>query len=156
MSDMLVKLYALPDLEVEVATQRSQGVEIRRAKAPERELVVGWVSRTFRERWGNQCSQTFGHLPPTCLIAVREKDILGFACYDAVFRGVFGPTGVAETERERGIGRALLIAALHTMREDGYIYGIVGRVGPVDFYARHAGAVVIKDSDPGMFTQLLR
>jgi GNAT superfamily N-acetyltransferase len=154
--DMLVKLYDLPDLEKELAIQRNQGVEIRRAKAPEHRLIVDWVSDTFRERWGDQCSQAFGHLPPTCLIAVQEARILGFACYDAVFRGVFGPTGVTEAERGQGIGKALLVVALHAMREDGYIYGIIGRVGPTDFYAQHVGALIIENSDPGMYTGLLR
>ena len=55
----------------------------------------------------------------------------------------------------RGIGKALLIFSLWGLRELGYVYGIIGRAGPVDFYKQTVGAIVIPDSDPGIYTDLL-
>ena len=65
------------------------------------------------------------------MIAVREsgddqKEIVGFACYDATCMNFFGPTGVKESERGKGVGKALLLAALHAMKEQGYAYAIIG------------------------------
>jgi hypothetical protein len=37
----------------------------------------------------------------------------------------------------------------------GYVYGIIGRAGPIEFYEQAVGSVVIPDSDPGIYTDLL-
>jgi predicted N-acetyltransferase YhbS len=94
-------------------------------------------------------------MPIACFIAVREGSILGFACHDATARNFFGPEAVAEAERGRGIGRALLLAALHAQREQGYAYSIIGGVGPADFYAKTVGAIPITGSTPGIYAELL-
>jgi hypothetical protein len=41
------------------------------------------------------------------------------------------------------------------MREMGYVYGVIGRAGPIEFYQKAVGATVIPDSDPGIYTDLL-
>ena len=56
----------------------------------------------------------------------------------------------------RGIGKALLFASLWGLREIGYVYAIIGRVGPVEFYEKTVGAIVIPNSDPGIYTDLLK
>jgi hypothetical protein len=38
----------------------------------------------------------------------------------------------------------------------GYVYGIIGRAGPIEFYQKTVGAIVIPDSDPGIYTDLLK
>jgi predicted N-acetyltransferase YhbS len=95
-------------------------------------------------------------LPISCFIAVREQRILGFACHDATARNFFGPEAVAAEERGRGLGRALLLAALHAQRDQGYAYAIIGGVGPADFYAKCAGAIPIPGSTPGIYAGMLR
>ena len=42
----------------------------------------------------------------------REKELIGFACYEATARNFFGPMAVLESERKKGVGRALLLKAL--------------------------------------------
>ena len=37
----------------------------------------------------------------------------------------------------------------------GYVYGIIGAAGPVDFFQKTVGAIVIPDSDPGIYVDLL-
>jgi len=38
----------------------------------------------------------------------------------------------------------------------GYVYGVSGRAGPIEFYEKTIGAVVIPDSDPGIYVDLLK
>jgi len=49
----------------------------------------------------------------------------------------------------------LLLECLRAMRELGYVYAIIGGVGPADFYAKCVGAVPIADSTPGIYADLL-
>jgi hypothetical protein len=49
-----------------------------------------------------------------------------------------------------------LLAALWGLRELGYVYGIIGAAGPVEFYRAAVGAVEIADSEPGIYTDLLK
>jgi len=145
---MLVKLYDLPPLAPALAQQRNQGLSIRRGMAPEKHIVLGWIEQHFNPYWVSEADVGFAARPPTIFLAHRAETLLGFACYDTSRRNFFGPTGVAESERGKGIGRALLLAALHAMRADGYMYGIIGWAGPVDYYRKVVDAVVIPDSEP--------
>ncbi len=155
MPDMLVKLYALPnwaDLRDKLA---QQSVDIRRAIAPEKHLVVSWVRQTFGELWASETEVAFTNHPVSCYIATHDKHILGFACCDATCKNFFGPTGVAESERGRGIGKALLLACLDAMCAQGYGYAIIGAAGPTAFYEKAVGATVIEDSSPGIYRGML-
>ena len=84
-------------------------------------------------------------------MAVEGEALVGFGCYDTTMRNFFGPTGVLEAYRGRGIGFALLLVCLHAMAADGYGYAIIGAAGPVDFYSKAVGALAIDDSWPGVY-----
>ena len=152
MSDLLVRLYDLPD----TATPLPRGVAVRRALAPERRLVVEWVGRTFNRLWEGECEVAFGAHPMMTWIAVRDGALVGFACADGTAKGFFGPTGVAEAERGQGIGEALLMATLAGMREAGYAYAVIGDPGPVDWYRKRLDAIEIPKSEPGFYAGMLR
>ncbi len=156
MPDMLVKLYQLPEAQPLYDQLSSVGIEIRRSIAPEKHLVVGWVQQHFGAAWGSETEVAYSNHPVSCWIATDETGCIGFACYDATTKGFFGPTGVNETYRGKGIGRALLLACMHDMRAQGYGYGIIGAAGPVDFYAKAVDAVAIPDSWPGVYKGMLR
>ena len=153
---MLVKLYGLPPLEADITALAERGITIRRGIPPEKHFVAPWVGKVFSGFWQSECELAFSRTPTTCWIAVHNKRTVGFACYDTTAKGFFGPTGVSEEMQGRGIGRALLLACLHAMRWDGYGYAIIGGVGPVEFYEKTVGAVVIGDSSPGVWDGLLR
>ncbi len=155
MHDMLVRLYALPGLDEAVAACAAQGVAIRRALAPDRAAVVDWVRAHFASA-AAEVETAFAQVPVSCFVAVRGAAMLGFACYDVTCPNFFGPEGVAASERGRGIGRALLLAALHAQRAQGYAYAIIGGVGPAEFYAKTVGAVPIAGSTPGIYAGMLR
>jgi GNAT superfamily N-acetyltransferase len=153
---MLVRLYDIPEASTRVAALHQAGVDVRRAIAPEKHVVVSWVRQQFGEGWASECEVSFARLPISCFRAQRGQDVLGFACYDATAKAFFGPTGVLESERKQGIGTALLLITLHAMAAEGYAYAIIGGAGPAEFYAKAVGAVPIAGSTPGIYAGLLR
>lgn len=156
MTDMLVKLYELPPLEPEIAAMTAQGISVRRAIAPEKHHVLAWVGEKFSPYWVSESDVAFSRQPPSIFLAILDEKLVGFGCYDAVGLGMFGPTGVDESMRGRGVGKALLLACLHAMWNLGYSYGVIGGVGPADFYTRVAGAQIIDGSTPGIYRGMLR
>ncbi len=154
MIDMLVRLYDLPDSTALYADVAAKGVTLRRARAFEKHTVAAFA-RTFSEKWQSEVEVALTRQPVSCFIATRDKQILGFACFETTHRGFFGPTGVAEDARGLGLGKALLIKSLEALRETGYAYAVIGGVGPREFYVKACGALEIPGSDPGTYGDLL-
>lgn len=156
MTDMLVKLYDLPDVYSLLNQQTAQGVTIRRALAPEKHLLAAWVRDEFEDYWASEVEVALCQQPVSCFIATHQGQPIGFACYDTTRRGFFGPTGVSAAARGKGTGTALMLACLHDMWAQGYGYAIIGDAGPADYYARAVGAIAIPDSRPGVYAGILR
>ena len=157
MKDMLVRLIGLPDVSLEEAgLLGKEKVVFRRAIAPERHLVSNWVLEHFGEYWQSEVEVAFSRQPVSCWLAQRGNNILGFACYESTARNFFGPTGTHENERGKGIGKILLIKSLESMREMGYVYAIIGGVGPSEFYEKAVNAKIIEGSDVSIYQNLIR
>jgi predicted N-acetyltransferase YhbS len=156
MSDMLVNLLGLPAVEPLLSELRGAGVSVRRAQPWELTEVRRFVAENFDARWADEVSVGFMRQPVAVFVALREGRLAGFAAYECTRRNFFGPTGVAEGERGRGLGRALLLACLWALREMGYTYAVIGGVGPAEFYERAVGATVIPGSSPGVYADPLR
>jgi GNAT superfamily N-acetyltransferase len=156
-SDLLVRLYDLPALAPTVEPLSAAGIVVRRAAAAERSAVVEWARSHGSPGWADECQLAFARLPLACFVALEEDNLIGFACYEATCRNFFGPELVHPDRRGRGVGRALLLAALYAMRAEGYAYAIIGWASSIDFYRRAVGAVVIDGSEPGTYpAKLLR
>lgn len=155
MTDMLVRLYALPDGAPLRRQQEERGIIIRRCNPYEAHILEDFVGRHFSPKWVSESRIAMSHQPPGCIIATQERRIVGFACYDATARGFIGPMGVDASMRGTGVGKALLVTALEQMHALGYAYAVVGGVGPAQFYASAVGATVIGDSAPGIYADLL-
>ncbi len=155
MIDMLVRLYDLPNPAGIYEKAEASGVTLRRARAFEKHTVAAFVRENFSEKWVSEVEVAMSRQPVACFIATRDAAILGFACHDTTQRGFFGPTGVSESARGLGVGKALLFKSLEALREIGYAYAIIGGVGPKEFYAKTCGAVEIPGSDPGTYKDLL-
>ena len=156
MPDMLVNLLKLQPVDVVIDDLGKTGVLVRRAQPFEITPVMEFVEREFSVGWADEISVGFANKPVTVFIATFEGEVVGFAGYECTRRAFFGPTGVLEQMQSRGIGTALLLACLDGLREMGYVYAIIGRAGPVQFYERTVGAIVIPDSDPVLYTNLLQ
>jgi GNAT superfamily N-acetyltransferase len=155
MSDLLVRLYDLPESGAGPRLAAA-GITIRRALPPERGLITAWVEQHFHSFWAAEVAVAMSQHPMTTWVAVKDGELLGFACHDATARGFFGPTGVAEAARGQGVGEALLLATLRGMREAGYAYAVIGDPGPVEFYLKRLDATVIPNSSPGIYRGMLR
>lgn len=156
MSDMLVNLLKLPPLEPALDHLKHAGVFIRRAQPFEITTVRRFVTENFSVGWADEISVGFANKPVSVFVAAFEKHLVGFAAYECTRKAFFGPLGVLESMQGRGIGKALLIGCLQGLRDIGYVYAVIGGVGPVDFYEEAVGAIVIPDSDPGIYTDILR
>jgi GNAT superfamily N-acetyltransferase len=156
MPDMLVNLLKLPPLEPMLLEVNKARVIVRRAQPFEITQTLEFIEREFSVAWADEISVGFANQPVSVYLATFEKEIVGFAAYECTRRSFFGPTGVVEDRQGRSIGKALLLASLWGLREMGYVYGIIGRAGPIEFYEKTVGAIVIPDSDPGIYTDLLK
>jgi predicted N-acetyltransferase YhbS len=155
MPDMLVPLLSLPPSAPLREELSAQGVVIRPAHPFEMTRLRRFCEEHFTVGWADEAVAGLYNKPVTTLIAVENKQIVGFASYECTRRDYFGPTGVAPSHRKRSIGKALLIASLEGLRDMGYAYAIIGGAGPVDFYARCVNATLIPNGERGIYTDLL-
>lgn len=154
MPDMLVNLYQLPDSSDLMKQMEEEGIKIVRALSPDMHKTLEFIEKEFGKGWASEVAASFYQTPVSCYIAVKDHEIIGFASYDATARGYFGPTGVLESLRGKGIGKALLLKCLEGQREVGYGYSIIGWAGPVGFYERFCNAMVIPNDKPNIYSRL--
>lgn len=155
LSDLLVKLYELPNTDVNRESSKSSQVFLRRGMAYEKQQIVDWVFHHFGKRWASECDVAFSNHPISCHIATEKGLILGFACYDSNCRGMFGPIGVIQRARGQGVGRGLLLSSLRAMAALGYAYAVIGGVRSPEFYKRVVSVTEIPCSTPGIYADEL-
>ena len=150
MADMLVRLYDLPPLAPAIEAAGARGVIVRQMLPMHKTAVLAWVQSHFPS-WVAEVEVAFGTTPVSCFGAWAGEQLLGFAAWDVTCRNFFGPMGVSPEARNSGIGRALLLSALHAQRGQGYAYAVIGGVGPAHYYEHTVGAQVIEHSTPGIY-----
>ena len=129
MPDLLVNLLKLSPLEPLLLELERTQIVIRRAQSFEITPVRSFVEKQFSIAWADEVSVAFASKPISLYVAVAKREVVGFAAYECTRRAFFGPTGVVESRRGCGIGKALLLASLWGLRELGYVYGSIGRAG---------------------------
>lgn len=113
----------------------------------EKEGFLSWVKVQFGESWSRTIRNAFhsesDFIP--VLKAEENGEWIGFAAYDVYLnkKGVFGPMGVLQLTRHKGVGKRLLYAALQSMKLRGYMYAILKEAGPIEFYERTVNAKLI-------------
>ena len=157
MSDMLVKLYNIPnsyDIEKKLL---EEDIRIKKALSPDRSKITSFSKTCAKEYYSDEVNAAFSNNPITCYIATKEKKIIGFACYEATAKNFFGPMAVLENERKNGIGKALLLKSLESMRELGYAYAIIGwpANSAIGFYKKCAGAIMIDEKSSGIYKRMI-
>jgi len=152
MPDMLCSLVRLPDVRLLLNTLKEEGITVRRPNPWEQKELREFIVEHFSERWADEASVAFANKPISCFVAMDGDQVVGFGGYECSRRNYFGPTGVAESYRKKGIGTALLLTCLEGLRELGYTYAVIGGAGPVDFYKKAVGAIVIPlDEGKGLY-----
>ncbi|MGH1296903.1 GNAT family N-acetyltransferase [Bacillus pretiosus] len=135
------------DLKVFNPIYNTLTCNVRRASSSDFEKLASFIEAEFGERWLHSIAYGFrtykDKLP--IYIAEQEEAIVGFACYDVVRgkKGLFGPMGTAKQNRVKGVGKELLHRCLHSMKQDGYEYAIIGQAGPIEFYEQNCDARLI-------------
>ena len=157
MADMLVKLYNIPHSHDIEENLFKSGIRIKKALAPDRSRIIAFSRTCAKDDYSDEVKAAFSNNPITCYIATREKEIIGFACYEATARNFFGPMAVLESERKKGVGKALLLKALESMRELGYAYAIIGwpTKSAVDFYKKCVNAILIGEKSSGVYKRMI-
>lgn len=144
MSDLLVPLYDLPRFE-----EFKEGFRVGKPPLHYAPRILSFIGDNFSDGWKAEAKPAFGSVPPTIITALEiiTGRIVGFCCWDCTAKGFLGPIGVHADFRGKSIGRALVISALHSMREAGYSYGVIGDAGPVEFFRKICDARIIDGSE---------
>ena len=123
MADMLINLYEVDYNQLKELDNR---IKIKKVLAPDRRKVIKFVKQNFNENFVDECIASLSNNPITCYIAVKDFNIVGFISYEATAKNFVGPMGIMESERNKGIGKALMLKCLLSMKEMGYAYAIIG------------------------------
>lgn len=117
---------------------------VRRAGHDDRERVLAFIEREFGSVWRFETSRAFDREIPPLFVFEDNGSVAGFAAHDInnVGLGFFGPTGVARSERGRGLGRQLLLASLADLRRLGYSRAVIPWTDALDFYRKSCSAEV--------------
>ena len=99
---------------------------LKRALAPDRNKIIEYAKTCGGEDYSAEVQAAFANNPITCYIATKDKELIGFACFEATAKNFFGPMAVSEEYRKHGIGKVLLLRSLYSMSEMGYGYAIIG------------------------------
>jgi mycothiol synthase len=116
------------------------GVTLRRAGPEDVEGLAAFALEHFGAGWGAEVTDSIGPDHAGCHLAERAGEILGFAAYGSSRPSWFGPMGTAAAARGLGVGGVLLRRCLRDQAATGLTRAQIGWVGPVPFYASHAGA----------------
>jgi GNAT superfamily N-acetyltransferase len=116
-----------------VADTGAAGAGGATVRTPPPSGVIEFVRREFGAIWAFEVARAG---------AVATIEGVGFAAIEANNRGLgtFGPAGVAKSERGKGVGRTLLLAALAELRRLGFSRAIIPWTDAIDFYRKSCGA----------------
>ena len=157
MADMLVDLYEIDNFGNAEAKLRQEGITIKKALAPDRSKVIELAKHCAKDDYSDEVHAAFSNNPVTCYVAVKGRQLVGFACYEATAKDFFGPMAVVETERNKGIGKCLLLKSLESMKEMGYAYAVIGwpTKKAIPFYEKCVNAILINGNSMGIYKRMI-
>ena len=127
------------DLSVGQAILPVRAGEIACATQSNREAVLHFIEQNFGPIWRFEASRG------AALFSVEhDGQIAGFSTHEANNRGLgtFGPAGVREALRGRGLGRKLLVASLADLSRLGYHRAVIPWTDAIEFYRKSCGAKI--------------
>lgn len=157
MADMLVKLFHIPPLAEFEDNLLNEGIRIKRAIAPDKSKIEDFSKICANEDYSDEVSVALSRTPATCYIATKDKELIGFSCFEATAKNFFGPMAVRKEYRRKGIGKVLLLKSLVSMQEMGYAYAIIGwpTKTAIPFYEKCVDALLIDDKTHGLYKQMI-
>ena len=157
MADMLVKLFNISMPVNEEEKLLENGIRIKRALATDRSKIIEYSKTCGGQDYSDEVRAAFANNPITCYIATKDKELIGFACFEATAKNFFGPMAVSEDYRKHGIGKVLLLRSLYSMSEMGYGYAIIGwpTKSAIPFYERCVDAIIIEDDSYDVYKRAI-
>ena len=114
--------------------------DIRLAKPAEKGEIGAWIEEKFTVFWRNETEYAFDKATPSVVIGKDSRGkILGFATFNGVAPGRFGPAGVDPSMRGKGLGTVLLFDAFQAMKEEGREDAIVHWTDLLFYYTQVPG-----------------
>jgi len=137
--DLLINLYQKEEFYSNDILIKDKDVVVKRLLSPNADDLIEFVESNFSKKWASEIKAAVYKSNPTCFVAVKNSEIIGFSCYDATAKSYFGPTGVSQTYRKNNIGQVLFLKTLDALKHDGYGYAIVGGVSRQveSFYSKY-------------------
>lgn len=86
-ADLLVKLYNLEDTIDGLKKLEEDNIRIVRALALDKSRIIDFIKDEFEINWANEFERSLFNNPTSCFIAIKDKEVVGFACYDATGKG---------------------------------------------------------------------
>ncbi|MFI5420856.1 MAG: GNAT family N-acetyltransferase, partial [Nitrososphaerales archaeon] len=127
-------------LKLKEQLMNEEQINIRLAKQSEKEDLGAWIEEKFSIFWRNETEYAFYKETPSVMIAKdRTGKILGFATYNGVAPGRFGPAGVDPVMRGKGLGTVLLFEAFQALKEEGKEEAIVHWTDLLFYYTQVPG-----------------
>jgi hypothetical protein len=138
--DLLVSMNAYSKKELS-----NPRVIIKRAVAEDEDMLMNFTAEHFGEGWKETLANGFRKEEIPIFLAWKAEKLIGFSSYD-IYRdqkAIYGPMGVIESERKNRLGSLLLHEALSDMKRKGYAYIVLGEAGPIEYYEKECGAILI-------------
>jgi len=122
---------------------KADNIDVCRAGLEDKVELMDFVAEEWK-LWQYELEMAYKSDPVAIHIAKRKGKIKAFAAHSANNIGMpwFGPMGTHPDLRGKGLGKVLLYRCLSDLKKMGYNTAIIPWVGPIDFYAHHADAVV--------------
>jgi len=125
---------------------KKEGYEYKRVQPKDFDETYNFVKHQFPHgTWAEEVLLSFKLNPPTTFIAKNDlNEIIGWATHSQFFPGSFGPTGVLDSLRGKGIGTELFLWCLWDIKQNGVetceIMWVEGNT--IKFYSKVIGAYI--------------
>jgi len=132
--------FTVPNHVKRLEEDRTQeGYVFRKPGKNAREGAVNWVCKYFSPGWGYETNEGFRFDKPKIWLAEKDAETVGFSVYGALEPHWFGPIGVLDAHRKKGLGTVLLFKTLFSMREEGQRLVVIPWTGHLFFYSQVPG-----------------
>jgi len=125
---------------------KKEGYEYERVQPKDFDETYSFVKHQFPlGTWAEEVLISFKLNPPTTFIAKNDRnEIIGWATHSLFFPGSFGPTGVLDSLRGKGIGTELFLWCLWDIERKGLKTCEIMWVDEVNikFYSKVSGAYI--------------
>jgi len=134
------------DIIKEEPAAKKEGYEYERVQSNDFDETYNFVKHQFPlGTWAEEVLISFKLNPPTTFIAKNAKnEIVGWSTHGLFFPGSFGPTGVLESLRGKGIGTELFLWCLWDIKQNGLKTCEIMWVDEknIKFYSKTSGAYI--------------